>query len=164
MSFYIFLRVGYFGRDYHEERRNPPWSNTVHIPEPLHKIPSNGVVIGWRTYFSSVQPTKFQIWRHVSDEHYMLIGQTTYIPSKDREVHFDVPPSDRFFVRAGDVIGILFMSSGTVAYSIKSTGCTLAHRTRRLFGSASITIGTKKKFGVATNCREYSITVIIAGK
>ena len=158
------MLIGYFGRDYHWERPFQDGSNAVFIPEPFHTIPSDGTVIGWRTYFSKIQPTTFQIWRQGSDSKYMLIGQTTYSPSKGLEVHFDVPPSDRCFVRAGDVIGVQFLSDATVTYSKKSSGCTYARRTRWFRRFGALPIGTKKSGMAAFECREYSITVIIAGK
>ena len=158
------MLVGSFGRNYHWMRPYKDGSHLVVIPEPLHKIPLDGMVIGWRTYFFTAQPTTFQIWRQVDDTQYMLIGQATYSPSKRLEVHFDLPHSDRFLVRAGDVIGVQFHSVSTVAYSRKSSGCTRARRTRWFFRKGTITIGDKKNVANAFECREYSITVIIAGK
>ena len=133
------------------------------LPEPNIRVPYDAQVRGWRAFFSNTKEIHMQIWRHVSDLNYTLVGQTIHSADKTGISEVPLPPEQWFNVRAGDLLGMFFVAGGIIPCTVYTDGCN-ADTKMRLFANPGASLPGRNATFVLYDCRKYSLQVRIVGR
>ena len=133
------------------------------IPDSHIKVPFHATVQGWRAFLRNTNPITFQIWRHIVNKDYKLIGQTFYRPTKSGVSEISLPAQETFPVQPGDLIGMFFSSGGVIPFNDYTSGCTPEKQTRSSHGPGASSPGRIVTMQLQT-CRIYAFQVLLYGK
>ena len=161
-AYYFLSEYKYFGHSLADMSRVDS-SHYIIIPYPHIKILFHTTVQGWRAFLRNTNPITFQIWRHIANKDYKLIGQTFYRPTKTGVSDIPLPAQETFPVQPGDLIGMFFLLEGVIPFNEYTSGCTPEKKTRVSRSPGASSPGRILAMQLI-GCRIYALQVLLYGK
>ncbi len=101
-------------------------SNGIFLTDLTHTMPYDGKIKAWTFYAGRTNTLYLQVWRPQGGASFQLVGQTEVTPSSTGVHRLELTPVEMFDVKAGDTLGIGWISQGVVNFS-NPPSCTGDH-------------------------------------
>jgi len=99
-----------------KNRATPDGASNIQFVDTISIFNKDCKITKWKFYSVRNNELQLQVWRPQGGPNYMLVGETTYVPTVTGVIEIPLTGAQQITAKAGDVIGWRHQSNGVIPF------------------------------------------------